>query len=123
MEFICYNVDTTKRKEVITMEILYRAFDGKVFHNADECLRHERENPLFRMWNKDGLTTDPGNALVVEILDKYDGANAFVELCESHNDMYDGIDRFTDKGVYMWDDEQYVCIPDNTLEALRHIMR
>ena len=105
------------------MEILYRAFDGKVFHNADDCLRHERENPLFRMWGENGLTTETGKALVVEILNEYNGAGAFVELCESCGDIYDGIDRFAGKGVYVWDDnDQYVYIPDNTLKALRHIM-
>lgn len=104
------------------MEILYRAFDGKVFHNADECLHHERENPLFRMWGEDGLTTKTGNALVVEILNEFNGANAFVELCESCGDIYEGIDRYAGKGVYVWDDNQYCYIPDNALEALRHIM-
>ena len=103
------------------MEILYRAFDGKFFNNADECLRHERENPLFRMWGKEGLTTETDKALVVEILNELNGASAFVELCESHGDIYDGIDRFAGKGVYVWDDnDQYVYIPDSTLEALRH---
>lgn len=104
------------------MEILYRAFDGKIFNSADECLRHERENPLFRMWGEDGLTNDTGKALVVEILDKYSGASAFVELCESCGDIYDGIDRFAGKGIYVWDDnDQYVYIPDDALKALRHI--
>ena len=103
------------------MEILYRAFDGKIFNNADECLHHERENPLFRMWGKEGLTTETDKALVVEILNEFNGASAFVELCESHGDIYDGIDRFAGKGVYVWDDnDQYVYIPDSTLEALRH---
>lgn len=104
------------------MEILYRAFDGKIFNSADECLRHERENPLFRMWGEDGLTNDTGKALVVEILNEYNGASAFVELCESCGDIYDGIDRFAGKGVYVWDvNDQYVYIPDSTLKALRHI--
>lgn len=105
------------------MEILYRAFDGKVFHNADECLRHERENPLFRMWDEDGMTTETGKALVIEILNDYSGATAFVELCESCGNIHDGIDRFAGKGVYVWaDNDQYVSIPDSTLEALQHIM-
>lgn len=104
------------------MEILYRAFDGKVFHNADECLRHERENPLFRMWSEDGPTTKTGNALVVEILNELNGASAFVELCKSCGDIYEGIDRYAGKGVYVWDGNQYCCTPDDILKALRHIM-
>ena len=105
------------------MEILYRAFDGKVFHSADECLRHERENPLFKMWGKYGPTTEADKALVVEILDEHNGASAFVELCDSCGELYEGIDRFSGKGVYVWDDnDQYVCIPDCTLEALRQFM-
>lgn len=105
------------------MEILYRAFDGRTFNNADECLRHEKENPLFRMWGEDGETTKTGNALVVEILNEYKGADAFIELCKSCGDScYNGIDKFSCRGIYIWDDDKYIHISDDVMKALRHIM-
>lgn len=102
------------------MEVLYRAFDGKLFHSPEECLRHEKENPLFKMWGEDGLTTDPDCARVVHIIDEDSGANKFVELCEDMGVSYDGIEAYSSTGWYLWDDDQYVYIPDDTINAIMH---
>lgn len=100
------------------MEILYRAFDGKIFHSPEECLKHEKTDPYFKMWARDGFTTDPADALVVHIISEFHGAEKFVAMCEDWDISHEGIDDCSCTGFYIWDDGQWVLVPDDTLEAL-----
>ena len=105
------------------MEVIYRAFDGQLFHNPEDCMRHERENPLFKMWDSDGPTTDPDCARVVQIISELQGADKFIQLCEENGVDYSGIDRYSETGWYLWDDERYFYFPDDTIEAIKRALR
>lgn len=99
------------------MEILYRAFDGKIFYDPEECLEHEKTDPYFKMWARDGFTTDPTDALVVHIIDDLNGAEKFIAMCEHCGASHEGIEDYSRTGFYIWGD-QWMPVPDDTLEAL-----
>lgn len=101
------------------MEVIYRAFDGKMFPTPEECLTHEKEHPLFRMFNSEGkLVTSPSDCRLLQIVDGKDGATAFIKLCESEETYSNGIDTYVGVGWYWWNGEEYQRIDPRMIEAL-----
>lgn len=100
------------------MEILYRAFDGKIFDNPEECLKHEKTDPYFKMWTKNGLTSDPAEAFVIHIINEHLGAIEFIAMCERWDTSHEGITDYSCTGFYIWCDGQWVLVPDDTLKTL-----
>lgn len=101
------------------MEIIYRAFDGETFTTPEECLEHEKNNPLFVMFDNDGnLVHSPEDCCLLQIIDHADGAKAFVELNERFDCDYSGIDIFQGAGWYWWDGGEYYWLDPVMIKAL-----
>lgn len=99
------------------MEIIYRSFDGREFDTEEECLSHEKENPLFRMWDASGETTNIKKGDVVE-LNSNTAVERFIEICQELDVECHGIDGV---GLYAWDSSSYefINISSYNLSALR----
>lgn len=105
------------------MEIIYRAFDGEEFETAEKCIDHERRFPKFKMWDKDGVTTNPDDARVVWFSNHKDAKSSFVKLCKQDDITTEGIDEDNygyDADVYLWSDEMFMWIPmdDTTIQSI-----
>lgn len=101
------------------MEIIYRAFDGETFTTPEECLKHEKENPQFRMFDNEGnLIHHPEDCCLLQIVNPVDGAAAFIQLNESFGCDYSGIDLFESAGWYWWDGANYCWIDPDMVKAL-----
>ena len=103
------------------MEIKYMSFDGKYFDNPEDCLAHERDNPLFKMWGENGVTANPEEAFVVHLIKDIEGAKSFVALCKREGINHDGIDDYNDAGFYFWDENGFcwVSLSEETINTLR----
>ena len=101
------------------MQVKYLSFDGIYFDNPEDCLKHEQENPLLKMWDEHGVTNSPDYAKVVW-LSSDGGAEAFVKMCNEESVPVDGIDEYS-TGTFIWSDECFVWIPfeDETMRAVR----
>jgi hypothetical protein len=113
------------------MKVVYIANDGTEFDQAEECLKYEKENPLFRMWGITGATIDPGLAEVVWFANPFEARKQFVELCSDRRVTTEGIevlekDTFFDiYDTYVWDDENFEWKPisDSVLTAIEHLLK
>lgn len=103
------------------MEIKYMSFDGKYFDKPEDCLAHEKNNPLFKMWGENGVTANPEEAFVVHLIKDIDGAKSFVALCEREDINHNGIDSYNDAGFYLWDEwgSCWVSLSEETINTLR----
>ena len=101
------------------MQIKYLSFDGLYFDTPEGCLRHEQENPCFKMWNEHGIVTSPESARVVW-LSSNGGAKAFMKLCNEEETTIDGISECS-TGTFIWNDEYFVWAPleNETMQAVR----
>lgn len=101
------------------MEIIYRSFDGKTFSTPEECLNHEKENPLFRMFDISGKQVAyPDDCILLQIVNESDGPAAFVKLCESYESNYEGFSSYESAGWYWWDGDEYHWIDPEMVNAL-----
>lgn len=106
------------------MEIIYRSFDGLEFSDEEACRAHEKNNPLFIMFDDEGVTNDVEMAYVVDIRDDY-GAEFFVKRCEQESTVSDGISEDDIAGVYIWNDRsgEYIEITDRVLQAIEQYIK
>lgn len=101
------------------MEIIYRSFDGKMFSTPEDCLTHEKEHPLFRMFDNCGkLVAYPDDCVLLQIVNENDGPAAFIELCESCECGYGEFSSYESAGWYWWDDDDYVWVNPEMVNAL-----
>lgn len=101
------------------MEIIYRSFDGKTFSTPEECLTHEKEHPLFRMFDNSGKpVADPDDCILLQIVNEGDGSAAFIQLCENCGCGYGHFSSYEGAGWYWWDDEDYIWIDPDMVNAL-----
>lgn len=105
------------------MEIKYMSFDGKYFDKSEDCLAHEKNNPLFKMWGENGVTANPEEVFVVHLINDIESAKSFVALCEREDISHDGIDNYNDAGFYLWDECSFcwVSLSEETLNTLRNM--
>ena len=103
------------------MEIKYMSFDGKYFDKPEDCLAHERDNPLFKMWGENGVTANPEEAFVVHLIKDIEGARSFIDLCKREDINYDGIDDYNNAGFYLWDECAvcWVLLSEEAINTLR----
>lgn len=103
------------------MEVIYRAFDGTEFREAEPCLRYET-NCMPKMFGRDGVTSNVDEALVVYLENDHQAKN-FVRKSEKEESAYDGVDEWS-TGLFVWDGcaEQYFELDDISFDALRHFM-
>lgn len=101
------------------MQVKYLSFDGMYFDSPQDCLKHEQENPLLKMWDEHGITTSPGDAKVVW-LSSNDGAKAFIKMCNEEDIVIDNIDEYS-IGTFIWSSECFAWVPfeDETMRAIR----
>ena len=99
------------------MKAVYRSLDGLIFNTEEECLSHEKETPLFRMWDSSGETKLVECGYVVE-LNNNDAVEKFIELSQESGSEYCGIEGV---GLYVWDEHnfKFVDISSYQLGALR----
>lgn len=101
------------------METIYRAFDGEMFTTPEKCLEHEKEKPLFVMFDDEGnLIHSPENCCLLHITDQIDGAAAFVRLNERFDLDHSGIDAYEGAGWYWWDGGEYYWLDPVMFKAL-----
>lgn len=100
------------------MEIIYRSFDGKMFSTPEECLTHEMDHPLFRMFDNSGKqVTRPDDCVLLQIVN-INGPAAFIELCESCGSDYGDFTSNESAGWYWWDGDEYGWIDPEMINAL-----
>lgn len=104
------------------MRVIYKSFDGLEFDTAAECQHHENTNPLFKMYNGNGLVESAREALVVVLLDHDKGADGFIRLCRHEDCTSEGIGTWCHGGVFVWDGEQWAYLDDSTIKALRNVI-
>lgn len=118
------------------MELIYRAYDGKEFKTAEECIRHEnaiREG--VKMWDPQGYRTkDVSMAVVISIKDE-DSMLAFHQMCydyakETHTGE-EGAKRLIGglepdiSGYFMWDEgrEEYRWLDEDIILPIVSLAR
>ena len=104
------------------MEVIYRAYDGKIFESAEKCVIYEQALAV-PMYGEGGKTNDPDKALVVAFNDDY-SAEAFINKCQEAGTLHEGINE-GDKGTFVWDyiEDRYFTMDVSILDALRHYFK
>lgn len=101
------------------MKIKYIAFDGTVFDREDDCLLHEKETPLFIMYDDFGeITDDIEMAVLVEIRESK-GVLAFCAYVDNKSKC----EKVVSPGVYYWNtiQSEYLYIPDYILKTIKKV--
>ena len=105
------------------MQVVYQAFDGQLFTSPEACLDHERQNPKFKMWNTNGVTSSPDSARVVWFSKQEDARTEFINMCKREDIVTEGID-YDDGGydadLYLWCDDSFRWVPmdDMTIQSV-----
>lgn len=101
------------------MKILYQSFDGFLFDSEDKCLRHEKNNPQFIMYDANGITYDPEGATIIDIKSEA-GVEKIIELFQEQDVPCAGIGTFG-KGLYLWinEAEQYVYLTTYAIDIIK----
>ena len=104
------------------MEVIYRAYDGKIFESAEKCFIYEQAMTI-PMYGESGKTNDPDKALVVALNDD-NSAEIFISKCKEVGTLHEGIGE-GDKGIYIWDycDDSYYYMDTSIFSALRHYFK
>lgn len=104
------------------MRIIYEAFDGEKFSTEAACLRHEKDRPLFRAYDREGFPTEVGQGVhLLHIIDDARGGEAFQRLCKEQDEDNGSIDHRASAGWYWWDDDGSFSFVDE--ELIRAVMR
>lgn len=96
------------------MQVIYQAFDGELFTSPEACLEHEKQNPKFKMWDTNGVTSSPDRARVVWFSKQANARRDFIELCRSEDITSEGIDDDEggyDTEIYLWCDDLFQWVP------------
>lgn len=93
----------------------FMSIDGKFFISEAKCKEHEATIG-FVMYNADGTTASPYQALAVTILSE-DGYKKFSCLCEKLDCDYRGLDGI---GDWMWDNDmcRYIRLGHGSFKTL-----
>ena len=102
------------------MEIIFRAFDGKEYHNQEECEAHEKNLMQYKMWDECGPIHEINLARVVYLPTPY-AVSRFIKDCCLSGIVDEGIEE---KGVYIWDKRSYEWMLLNTtiIQAMQHFL-
>lgn len=101
------------------MKVIYEAFDGEKFDTEADCLRHEKESPLFRVYDRQGQPIEVGKDVhLLHLIDGHKGGEAFVRQCEKRGEFSRHITRYSSAGWYWRDDNRYSRIDENMVLAM-----
>lgn len=101
------------------MKVIYEAFDGEKFDTEEACLRHEKESPLFRVYDRQGQPIEVGqDVYLLHLIDDSRGGKAFAQLCEERGELIGGITRFSNAGWYWWDSNRYSRVDEKLVLAM-----
>lgn len=110
------------------MRVVYVAIDGKEFDTEAACLQHEKEDPLFKVYDQEGRLTEVGpDAFLLHIINDDKGGVAFQRLCEKRGeeassiDFYSragSIDFYSRAGWYWWDGDEYSSVDEGMVRAI-----
>lgn len=101
------------------MKVVYVAIDGKEFDTEAACLQHEKEDPLFKVYDHEGRLTEVGpDALLLHIINDDEGGEAFQRLCEKRGEEAGSIDFYSRAGWYWWDGDEYSSVDEGMVRAM-----
>lgn len=101
------------------MKVIYEAFDGEKFSTEAACRRHERENPLFRAYDREGQPTEVGQGVhLLHIIDNAKGGEAFQRVCQEQDEDSGDIDHCDCAGWYWWDDYSFAPVDEELIRAM-----
>lgn len=89
------------------MKVIYRSYDGLEFDTPEECVRHEQTSPRFKMYDPNGLTDNPDNAMLVWFSENVTATERFKCFCDEHEITTYGIPDCHTDFVY-WDNVELV---------------
>jgi hypothetical protein len=100
------------------MQMIFRAFDGKEFDNAQDCFDYESK-PGYQMWDEFGKTDDFDSAMIVNITTKPYATEEFCAACRDSDITSEGIDGV---GLYVWAPKefQWVRLDERAAKAAYH---
>ena len=100
------------------MEMIFRAYDGKEFNNAQDCFDYESK-PGYQMWDENGRTEDFDSAQIVKITTKPCAVDEFINDCVDNNITSEGI---LGAGLYVWayEEFQWALVDERVLKAVYH---
>jgi hypothetical protein len=109
------------------MEVIFKAKDGTIFYNAEECMKYEtilaNKEKDWQAWGWDGEPTTKTFHAVVVKLNSEDAAEQFLTAADLDNDgNVEGIEA-GDEGWFFYDEgsERYVFIDDTFVNIFRNI--
>lgn len=120
------------------MELIYRAWDGKEFKTAEDCINHEEAiRGGVKMWDTTGRRTDDVSMAVVISIRNEKSMLAFHQMCYEYAETeLAGKDKDAAKrliggleedisGCFYWDDykDEYRWIDEDLLKPLVSLAR
>ena len=101
------------------MRVVYVASDGEKFDTEEACLRHEREAPLFRTYDRRGQSVEVGQGVhLLHIMDKDRGGEAFARLCEERGEASGLVNRYSGAGWYWWSNSRFFHVDEELVLAM-----
>ena len=101
------------------MRTIYEAYDGEKFDTEEACLRHEKESPLFRAYDREGRPIEVGQEVfLLHLIANFKGGEAFARLCEKRGELVGGITRYSPTGWYWWNGTRYFHIDETMVRAM-----
>ena len=101
------------------MKIVYVAIDGEEFDTEEACLRHEKEEPLFKTYDQWGRPIEVGQGVhLLRLIDSLKGGEAFVRLCKEREEFHEGITSYSSTGWYWWNDTRFCRVDERMVRAM-----
>lgn len=88
------------------MEIIYRSIDGVLFKSAEECVEHEQNHLLFKMWDERGRTNEVEGAMVLWVSTTIGAMDIFKRYSEEHDCTTEGLEDYK-HGLFFWDSDHF----------------
>lgn len=101
------------------MRVVYVASDGEKFDTEEACLRHEKESPLFKTYDRWGHPIEVGQGVhLLHLIDSLKGNEAFVRLCKEREESSEGITNYSSTGWYWWNNSRYSRVDETLVHAM-----
>lgn len=101
------------------MRLVFEAFDGEKFNTEADCLKHEKESPLFKPYDQWGRPIEVGQGVhLLHIIDGLKGGEAFVRLCKEREECHEGITNYSSTGWYWWNNSRFCCVDTRMIRAM-----
>lgn len=101
------------------MRVTYVASDGEKFDTEADCLKHEKESPLFKTYDHRGRPIEVGQGVhLLHLVDSLKGGEAFVRLCKEREESCEGIASYSSTGWYWWNSSRFCCVDERMVRAM-----